>query len=517
MVNVQLFKTTKAAGPLAGTLINEAGGRAYAISPKHALAQYAMTGSLSNTYYTSAETQLDQLLLLCEEIDPAFIAKTAIYCRKKGLMKDSPALLTAILTVRGPQYLPAVFDSVIDNGKMLRAFVQILRSGAVGRKSLGSRPKKLVQSWLLRASEAALLQGAVGNTPSLGDVVKMVHPAPTEAWQEAFFAWLIGKPFDMSALPPITQAFEAYKQDKTLPVPPVPFQMLTALSLNTAQWSQIARQAPWQMLRMNLNTFARHGVFEEKGMTALIAKKLADPVSVSKARVFPYQLMAAYAALDASVPSDIREALQAALDAALANVPDLPGEVVVCPDVSGSMGSPATGTRKGATSVVRCIDVAALVAAALLKKNPKTRVLPFAERVVDVHLNPRDSVMTNAARLSAIGGGGTCCSAPLALLNEHRHRAQTVILISDNQSWIDNRTRGATETLRQWEMFRRHNPEAKLVCIDIQPFAHTQAMDRRDILNIGGFSDEIFTLLARFCDGHAGAQHWVDTIEEITL
>ena len=40
-------------------------------------------------------------------------------------------------------------DRVIDNGKMLRTFIQIVRSGAVGRKSLGTRPKRLVQRWLV--------------------------------------------------------------------------------------------------------------------------------------------------------------------------------------------------------------------------------------------------------------------------------------------------------------------------------------------------------------------------------
>ena len=74
-----------------------------------------------------------------------------------------------------------MFGRVVDNGKMLRNFVQIVRSGATGRKSLGSRPKKLVQHWLLSASEAQLLQAAVGNSPSLADVVKMVHPKPAEA------------------------------------------------------------------------------------------------------------------------------------------------------------------------------------------------------------------------------------------------------------------------------------------------------------------------------------------------
>ena len=61
------------------------------------------------------------------------------------------------------------------------------------------------------------------------------------------------------------------------------------------------------------------------------------------------------------------------------------------------MQSPVTGHRKGATTAVRCIDVAALVAAAILRQNPDAEVLPFNDDVVPVTIsNPRDSVMTNA-------------------------------------------------------------------------------------------------------------------------
>ena len=49
------------------------------------------------------------------------------------------------------------------------------------------------------------------------------------------------------------------------------------------------------MTRMNLNTFARHGVFENAEMTALVANRLRNPRLIEKARVFPYQLMVAYA------------------------------------------------------------------------------------------------------------------------------------------------------------------------------------------------------------------------------
>jgi asparagine synthetase B (glutamine-hydrolysing) len=47
-----------------------------------------------------------------------------------------------------------------------------------------------------------------------------------------------------------------------------------------------------------------------------------------------------------------------------------------------------------------------LVAAAVLRKNPQARVLPFEQSVVKLSLNARDSVMTNAQALARIGGGG---------------------------------------------------------------------------------------------------------------
>ncbi len=521
MVNTQLFQTIKGALLPAATARNAEQAPAYAFGPRHQLAQLAATGCLSRTFYASAEDQLDQVLALAQTLEPAFVAKTAIYGRESGYMQDVPALLAASLAVRDVALLSQVFSRVVDNGKMLRNFVQILRSGAVGRKSLGSRPKKLVQQWLLTAAEKQLLNAAVGSTPSLADVVKMVHPKPAEAWRAAWFAWLIGKPVDESALPPITQAFERFKRESAqglaTEVPDVPFQMLTALTLTSAQWAQIARQGSWQMVRQNLNTFARHGVFELPGMTEAVAAKLADPQAVAKARVMPYQLLSAFKAAGEAVPVQVRDALQDAMELSLANVPSLAGRVVVCPDVSGSMSSAVTGHRGSATSSVRCIDVAALVAAAVLRKNPQARVLPFEQDVVKLSLNARDSVMTNAQALAKIGGGGTNCSAPLALLNQERASVDLVILVSDNESWVDANRRGATQTLREWEALKKRNPQARLVCIDIQPTATTQAAERHDILNVGGFSDAVFAMVANFANGTMDAEHWVGEIEKVSL
>ena len=159
MANKNLFQKNTLP---AADAINEAGGLAYKLPPKQALAQYAVTGCLNATFYAQAQTQLDQVLALCAQVEPEFVAKTAIYARQHGYMKDMPALLTAWLATHGAPYLPQVFGQVIDNGKMLRNFVQILRSGAVGRQSLGSLPKRLVQDWLNSRSAAQLIAASVG-------------------------------------------------------------------------------------------------------------------------------------------------------------------------------------------------------------------------------------------------------------------------------------------------------------------------------------------------------------------
>jgi 60 kDa SS-A/Ro ribonucleoprotein len=524
MANKTLFKSL--IGKLMPTTdaLNEERAPAYALSPKHQLAQYAATGCLNRTFYASADEQLARVLELCAEIDAEFIAKTAVFCRERGLMKDMPALLCAVLSVKDRALLERIFPRVIDNAKMLRNFVQIVRSGVVGRKSLGSAPKRLVREWLAARDPTTLFKANVGEDPSLTDIVKMVHPKPKDVAREALFGYFIGREYAEEALPEVVRDFEAFKKGASRVIPDVPFQMLTALELGAAEWTAIARHAPWQMTRMNLNTFARHGVFGQPGMAELVADRLRDSKAIAKARVLPYQLMVAYTMANANtdIPQIVCSALQDAMEIATANVPEFPGKVYVFPDISGSMHSPVTGYRRGSTTAVRCVDVAALVAATVLRKNPRAEVIPFESKVVGVRLNPRDSVMTNAEKLSKLPAGGTNCSAPLELLNQRRAKGDLVIYVSDNESWIDAPPYGrfggsATQTMKEWANFRQRNREARMVCIDVQPYGTVQAKEHDDILNVGGFSDQVFDVIAEFAGGRLNANHWIGVIEALAL
>lgn len=502
---------------------NHENAPAYQLTPHQALAQLAWTGTFNQTFYADAREQLDEVLKLAWQVEPEFLAKTAIASFERGHMKDMPALLLAVLSVLQGNAFNRAFPRIVRNGKMLRTFVQVMRSGATGRKSLGTRPKRLIQTWLEQAADREIMRAAVGRDPSLADVIKMVHPKPGSASREALYGYLIGKPHDVLALPDLVQAFEAFKRDPSLAVPDVPFQMLTSMPLTRAHWVQIAETAGWQMLRQNLNTFARHGVFEVEGFAGRLAARLRDADEIRRARVFPYQLMVAFIMADAAVPAEVKAALQDAVEIALANVPTIEGQVVVCPDVSGSMGSPVTGYRQGSTSAVRCIDVAALVAAAFLRANPTARVLPFEQAVVDIDLNPRDSVMTNAMKLEAIGGGGTNCSAPLEQLVLEKAKVDLVVMVSDNESWVDavRYHHQGTATMQSWNRVKALNPSAKLVCIDLQPNTTTQAKggskDQADILNVGGFSDQVFEVIAAMVRSDGHPDQWVRAIEAIEL
>jgi len=523
VANESLFKSLIGKLSAKTDAFDAAGGVAYAMSPRQALAQYAATGCLNSTFYADADEQLETIIGLAAKVEPEFLARVALYARSKAHMKDAPALLVALLSVRSPGLMAEVFDRVIDSPRMLRTFVQVMRSGVVGRKSLGTLPKRLVLQWIASRSDDQLFRASLGAAPSLADIVRMVHPKPATPARAALLGYIVRKPYDHNALPAVVTAFEGFKT--MLPscpeaqLPDVPMEMLTSLPLTKAHWTALARKASWQSLRMNPNTFARHSVFVDgPDVITEVAAKLRDANAIARARVFPYQLLAAFMNIVDGVPPEIRDALQDAMEIAIGNVPSVSGKVWVFPDVSGSMQAPVTGRRTGASSAVRCIDVAALVAASIVRKNPGAGVLPFSDSVVDVSpkLNPRDSVMTNAQRLASLPSGGTNCAAPLEYLNQRKLSGDLLIYVSDNESWLTSA--GAlgrsTATLAQWQVFKARNPRAKLVCLDVQPNSTTQAPDQPDVLNVGGFADAVFNVISEFNNGTLGTDHWVSVIEK---
>lgn len=499
-MNKDLFSTNKEKA----TAVNNAGGKAYSRDSYQALAQYVMTGMFQQTYYTNAKEQLSSIIELSGKVDDMFLAQLAVTARQEGYMKDTPALLMALLVSRNMPLAERVFSRVIDNGKMLRNFVQIIRSGVTGRTSLGSGPKRLVKSWFTNNSAQYIFRNSIGNEPSLADVIKMVHPKPENEHKKALYAYIIGRQYNFEALPRVVQEFEAFKKNpQNQLVPQVPFQLVSN-HLSDRQWAEIAQNGSWHQTRMNLNTFKRHGVFDVHTNVNAVAHKLRDEDMIRKSKVFPYQLMTAYL-YATDVPAEIRNSLQDAMEIATKNVPKIDGKVVVCNDVSGSMSWNVSDKSKA-----NCTQIAGLFTSVILRSNPSARVMPFDTRVRSVDINPYDAILTNAKKL-AMNGGGTTCSAPLVQLNSEQAKADLIVIVSDNESWADYHRSYGTGLRAEWKKFKGRNPNAKLVLIDITPGRTTQITDDKSVLNVGGFSDQVFNVINDFCQGES---HWVERIRK---
>lgn len=516
---------------------NFSGSLAYSLSAKGSLAQLAVTGCFNNTYYTKSQDQLDQVLTLARQCDPEFVAKVAVYARNSGFMKDMPAALVAYLSTVDAVICRKVFLKVLDNGKMLRNFVQMIRSGLFGRQNVSSATmRRMVQEWFSSRTEEQLFFQSVGANPSMGDILKMARVRPDTLTRSAFYAYLIGKDvcgFEgevikeeseypvLENLPPLVRAYEEYRKAPVGELPRAPFEMLLGFQLSSSDWAVVARRATWTQTFKSLNTFQRQGVFSDSGMVRLVAGKLQSREEILKAKAFPYQILMAYKAVtDEAMPEEVVRALHAAMEIATENVPVFEGQrVVVCPDVSGSMSSSTiTGERKGSTSKMRPVDVAALVAASLLRRNPGARVIPFEGVVCSVKVKASDTIMANARILASVGGGSTDCAAPLALLNKEKAGVDVVVFVSDYESWSGSytyQTRG-TQMAEQWALLKRRNPNAKLVCIDITPHATTQVNDQQDVLNIGGFSDAVYNVMEAFVSSPVSG-HWTDAIDNVQL
>lgn len=519
-----LFKTSRINVPTGvsiSTLSNKVNttnnfsGAAYAMAHEHALVQYAVTGMLDNRVLQSVEVQFDRVLQIAQNCSSEYIAKVAVYAHEKGLMKDMPALLLAILLKRDKALFELIFNRVITNGRMLRTFVNIVRSGRLGFRSFGSLAKRKIQDWLNSASDKTIINASIGNSPSLKDIIFMTHPKAPNENRNQLYRWICDMDYDESKLPTQLQQYLRLKRNPELAegLPDVPFQMYTSMALTTEGWKHIAMNATWNQTRINLATFDCHNVFSDPAMKTYVAEKIKSRRDILGSKAMPYSIFSAYKASNASEP--IKSALNAAAEISLENVPEIKGKTVVAIDISGSMTQ-----RVNIRSNVTCMDIAALFAAALMFKNKDVDVIVFNTRARR-YIPRNDSILGIADSLRSMSNGGTDCSSAMSYIRDnypYNRLPDNIIMISDNESWADA-INGPhhTGTSAHLLEIQRVNPNARMVNLDIAPNTSTQTVSSPDVLNIGGFSDSVFQIIALFFESKGNSDFWISEIQKVEI
>lgn len=338
------------------------------------LATYAMTGVLRGTFTADGRTDVARVAELASTVSPELVARTALVARAHGRSRELPAVLVAWLATCDVPLMERVFSRVVDDGHKLRTFCEVIRSGSLGRKSFGSAPKRALRKWFASRSPECIFRQSFGRSPSMSDVIKMVRPPPrndkgeADAVREALYGYLVGKNVEARLLPPLVRAYDAFAKERG-PVPDLPLEMLTALPLRAAHWTELASKMTFSQLRAHLGTLLRHGVLADPVMAERVASTIEDPGAIMRAKAMPFALVSTLRSVGGHAPPVVTAALTRAIDLANANVPEVAGGVTVHVDGSGSMLGPLMGARRAPADAIRCIDVAGLVARAY-RSNP---------------------------------------------------------------------------------------------------------------------------------------------------
>jgi hypothetical protein len=298
----------------------------------------------------------------------------------------------------------------------------------------------------LYTERAALRYDGVGRPIRMADVIELTHPSPRDDVQSALFKHLLDRRHHDDAVATAEQlpmlaaaeALDAVAVDDRRAL--VRARGASALAEAGFSWERLSSWLPGGMdaeawegvipsmgvmaLVRNLRNFDEAGI-GEAAVDAVIAK-VSDPTAVAQARLFPYQVWAAYK----HAPSDNwKRALGRTLDHTIGNIPALDGTLVVI-DTSASMRS-----RVSNRSQLQRVEVAAVMAMATAKRARHVDVVIYGQGNDRVDGLRGASVLSGVDRVvRSVGSVGHATFGHTAIarwFDPRRHRR--VVLFTDDQ------------------------------------------------------------------------------------
>jgi hypothetical protein len=299
----------------------------------------------------------------------------------------------------------------------------------------------------LYTERAALRYDGLSRQLRMADVIELTHPNPAGDRQSALFRYLLDRRHhddavaDPEKLPVLSAAavLEAVPADERRSV--LRERGPAALADAGFSWERLSGWLPggmdaeaWQAvipsmgvmaLVRNLRNFDQAQI-GEASIDAVITK-ITAPDEVAKARLFPYQVWAAYK----NAPSDNwKRALGRTLDLTVANVPALDGTLVVI-DTSGSMQ-----TSLSRRSTMSRVEVAAVMAMATAKRAIGVDVVIYGQDNALVHGLEGASVLAGVDKVvRSVGsvGHSTYGHTAIARWYDPRRHRRAVIFTDDQQ------------------------------------------------------------------------------------
>ena len=449
--------------------------------------QTLLTNTFGNTFYVSQKELVAEAALLHDQMvarDPAFAASALVYARNRGFMRAQPLFGLAKLAAVKEPHLEAAFGDVVLTPNDLGDFTTVMK--LLRNTEGGRRIKRLAGRWLIeRLSEYWVIKYGASRERgySLRDLFRVYHPKSPGGARLPLVDYLLGKAADLASLPQIAalerlkNALSDDERVAAIDQGRLPHEVVTPFAHSRAVWAALAPQLPVFALLRHLATLERHGVAEVA--RPVVEGKLQSAKIIGASKILPFRFVEAERHVKTAW---IKDALRDALELAFANVPPIAGRTVVLLDRSGSMG--------------RYVQTAAIFAVSLLKKGDG-RLLLFDDKVEELAVSKRDSVLTQAQKVTARGGTDT--ARPLKQLVDERWAADNIVLITDEQQNLGSPFVDVLDEYR-----RKVNAGARVFILDVAPYRN--ALTGHDPLSwyIFGWSDQALSFISMASQGFGG-------------
>lgn len=452
--------------PQTNKTVNKSGHAAYGMTDKAKLVTQVLCSFFQESkFYGDNSAEMQKVIKSVIQKDPEFVSKLAVFARREFNMRSVAHVLTAYLA-HEPKGKPFVRNTV--KGVSLRGddVTEIMSFYlATFGKPVPNSLKKGIGDVLAGFDEYTLAKyKGDGKAVKMRDLLCLCRPKPKDKAQEALWKRCL---------------------EGTLEVPTTWETQLSANGNNAETWEKLidSGKVGYMALLRNLNNILKAN---PRNVGKVLAK-IADPVAVRKSKQLPFRFLSAYKTVNAS--SKVYDALEAAVDASIDNLPKIPGTTVIAVDISGSMGS-----KISSKSDVRCCEIAMMLGMIANRICENAILYTFDTEIKKYDVSHRNGILYTTIH-SNMYGGGTNMSLPFQKMIQSRVKCDRVIILSDNEvnsgyTWYCRKTVQALAD----EYRRTTGNDIWVHAIDLQGYGTQQFAGAKTNI-IAGWSEKVFDFI----------------------
>jgi len=500
--------------------VNMEGGLAFKPDTKLELMLRTVSSMVNEkTFYESGKDQnsaLKAAISAVAETDPEFIAKLALYARKRMYLRSVPMMLLGELAmssgkgnVKNARKYVAETISRADELAELPAYV--MAENAKRKLYKGKLPMMVkfgVAEAFAKFDAYALSKYNRDGEVTLRDALFLTRPKPKDKAQ--------------------AKVFDKLAENKLEPADTWEV-LISTKGSTTKTWTEARDKMPIMATLRNLRNLLQFNVDIDP-----VVKKLTDEKIIRNSKQFPYRFYSAYreiegassrsSAFDSIIrkkplteekainESDRRkllDALSTAMELSIANIPKLEGTTFIASDNSGSMSSGKVSSK----STIRLIDIAALFSAMTLHISEDPIVSVFGEEFATVPCSKRDSILTNMKKIRDTDvGHSTDAWKAIQYLVKNKIDVDRIVIFSDMQCY-DNEVRTVQRypwlTQMDVKVENERSVYANLIAykklvnkdvftysFDLSSYGTLQIpMDESRVCSLGGWSDNVLRFM----------------------